>query len=177
MQNARFAGFWIRFVAHLIDGFLITIGALIMIIPLFLFLGLSLGSIDRYGHGDLDPQATAAIIFVYVGIFVISIGINWLYFALFEASSSQATPGKMVVGVQVVGPQGGRISFARASGRAFGKFLSGMICNIGYIMAGFTEYKQALHDMMASTYVIYKEQRTISAPSYQAPPPPESPAS
>ena len=47
-----------------------------------------------------------------------------------------------------------RISFGNASGRFFGKILSGLILCIGYMMAGWTERKQALHDQMASTLVI-----------------------
>ena len=49
---------------------------------------------------------------------------------------------------------GDRISFGRASGRHFAKILSGCLLAIGYMMAGFTEKKQALHDMMAGTLVV-----------------------
>jgi uncharacterized RDD family membrane protein YckC len=50
---------------------------------------------------------------------------------------------------------GNRISFGRASGRFFAKMISGLIpFGIGYIMAGFTEKKQALHDMVASCLVL-----------------------
>jgi uncharacterized RDD family membrane protein YckC len=50
--------------------------------------------------------------------------------------------------------QGRRISFARASGRYFGKILSSAILMIGYIMAGFTAKKQALHDILADCLVL-----------------------
>ena len=106
MQNVKFAGFWIRFLAYFIDSIIMTVGAMILIVPMILFLGVSFDSMDRYGDGDLDPEVVAAIILVYVGIFVISILANWLYFALFESSARQATPGKIAVGVRVVGPQG-----------------------------------------------------------------------
>jgi uncharacterized RDD family membrane protein YckC len=53
--------------------------------------------------------------------------------------------------------QGRRITFARASGRFFAKIITGLIpLGIGYIMAGFTEKKQALHDMIASCLVLRK---------------------
>jgi uncharacterized RDD family membrane protein YckC len=171
MKNVHFAGFWIRFAASLIDGFLMSICAMILIVPMILVLGLSVDSVESYGNDDIDPQILGAIMLMYVVVFVISLACHWLYFALFESSARQATPGKMAVGVRVVGPQGERITFARASGRAFGKFLSGMICNIGYIMAGFTEYKQALHDMLATTYVVYKDDQPQAAQPYQTPPP------
>jgi uncharacterized RDD family membrane protein YckC len=51
---------------------------------------------------------------------------------------------------------GEKISFGKATGRYFGKIISGMILCIGYIMAGFTEKKQALHDMMAGCLVVRK---------------------
>jgi len=79
---------------------------------------------------------------------------GWLYSALFESSHAQATPGKMLLGIKVTDLNGGRISFARATGRHFGHFLSGVFCLIGYFMAIFTEKKQALHDILAGCLVV-----------------------
>ena len=62
----------------------------------------------------------------------------------------------MALGLQVTDLEGRRISFGRASGRFFGKIISAMILYIGFMMAGFTEKKQALHDMIAGTLVIRK---------------------
>lgn len=77
----------------------------------------------------------------------------WIYEAVMESSSKQATLGKMALGLKVTDEQGRRISFVRATGRYFSKIISGMILCIGYIMAGFTARKQALHDMIAGTLV------------------------
>jgi uncharacterized RDD family membrane protein YckC len=71
-----------------------------------------------------------------------------------ESSKHQGTVGKLILKIKVTDTSGNRISFARATGRYFGKILSGMILLIGYIMAGFTERKQALHDILAGCYVI-----------------------
>ena len=73
-----------------------------------------------------------------------------------ESSQKQATLGKIIVGIKVTDLEGNRISFAKASGRHFGKYISAFILCIGYIMAGFTEKKQALHDILASCLVINK---------------------
>jgi len=70
-----------------------------------------------------------------------------------ESSPQQGTLGKMALRLKVVDLQGNRISFARASARHFAKLIS-LIFFIGYIMAGFTERKQALHDMIAETRVL-----------------------
>ncbi|HXI44099.1 MAG TPA: RDD family protein, partial [Bryobacteraceae bacterium] len=73
-----------------------------------------------------------------------------------ESSHYQATLGKKALGIIVTDMNGNRISFARANGRFFGKWVSGMIMNIGYLMAAFTEKKQALHDLLAGCLVVMK---------------------
>ncbi len=87
-----------------------------------------------------------------LGIVINIVGI-WLYFALQESSEHQATLGKRALNIYVTDLQGRRISFGQATGRHFGKIISGFILGIGYMMAGFTEKKQGLHDIMASTLV------------------------
>jgi uncharacterized RDD family membrane protein YckC len=82
--------------------------------------------------------------------------LNWLYYSLLESSAWQATLGKKALGLEVTDLDGNRISFGRATGRFFAKFISSIILGIGYIMAGFTEKKQALHDILAGTLVIRK---------------------
>jgi uncharacterized RDD family membrane protein YckC len=76
------------------------------------------------------------------------------YKAVFEAGERQATPGKRAMGIKVTTLEGGRISKGQAVGRYFGSLLSGLILAIGFIMAGLTARRQALHDMMASTLVV-----------------------
>jgi uncharacterized RDD family membrane protein YckC len=85
---------------------------------------------------------------------VIQLVIYWLYFAIMESSHFQGTVGKIVLGMKVVDLQGNKISFLKATGRSFGKYLSSIILLIGYIMAAFTEKKQALHDMIAGCLVV-----------------------
>ena len=78
------------------------------------------------------------------------------YYAWFHASHSMATPGKMAVGIKVVRLSGERISLARGIGRYFATILSGLILGIGFLMAAFTDRKQALHDMICDTLVVDK---------------------
>jgi uncharacterized RDD family membrane protein YckC len=80
---------------------------------------------------------------------------EWLYFALME-SMKGATLGKMALGIIVTDLQGNRISFGRATGRYFAKIISSLTILVGYIMAGFTQRKQALHDIIAGCLVINK---------------------
>jgi len=80
----------------------------------------------------------------------------WLYFAVMESSESQSTLGKRAMGIIVTDLNGNRITFGKATIRHFSKYISILILFIGYIMIGFTEKKQGLHDMIAGTLVVAK---------------------
>ncbi len=79
---------------------------------------------------------------------------GWLFYSAFESSRFQATPGKAILGLKVTNENFESIGFGQASGRFFGKILSGLIIGIGYIMIGFTKKRQGLHDQMAHTLVL-----------------------
>lgn len=136
-----YAGFWLRFVSYFIDAFIVMIPLLILCIPVFAASG--------------DDQAARAGSFLLFELVAVA-GI-WLYFALFERSHLQATPGKLALGLRVTDMQGQRIGFGRATGRYFGKILSGVILDIGYMMAGWTGRKQGLHDLMAGCLVVRRD--------------------
>ena len=100
------------------------------------------------------PGLMIALFSTYLISLITILCASWLYFALMESSAKGATLGKLALGLRVTDLNGNRISFARATGRYFGKIVSGMILMIGYLMAGFTQQKQALHDIMAGCLVI-----------------------
>ena len=79
-----------------------------------------------------------------------------LYFAGSESSRWQATVGKKLLRIRVGDFEGKRISFGKAFLRLFGKWISGQILLIGYLLAFFTKRKQALHDFLAGTFVFEK---------------------
>src|ERR1700722_4494452 len=148
-----YAGFWLRFVALIIDFIIIyCVRALI-----FLPFGIGLGMRGMF-HGA-QPQTPADFVPFFatiIRIAIISTILQWLYFSLMESSAWQATLGKKALGLPVTDLEGRRISFGRATGRYFAKIISSLILFIGYIMAGFTEKKQALHDLIAGTLVLRK---------------------
>lgn len=155
-RPVEYAGFWRRFVAWLIDAILISMVSFIVIIPILGLVGLGIG----FGAMSDEPEAAAGFILAAIGaymfaIFVLEIA-GWLYFAIMESSEKMGTLGKIAMGIIVTDTEGKRISFGRATGRYFAKILSGMIFLIGYIMAGFTQRKQALHDILASCLVVMK---------------------
>lgn len=141
-----YAGFWIRVVAYLIDAVVLTIAQFVI----FAVFGVSMLGADSMDPDAANVFATTGGVLAYTIIMIGSI----LYFVLMESSSKQGTLGKMALGLIVTDTQGRRISFGRALGRYFAKILSGLILLIGYIMIAFTERKQGLHDMIASTYVL-----------------------
>ena len=152
-----YAGFWLRFVAHLIDGFIVLFGAIVLALLILAVVGVKF--FRTFGEAGKEPDAatTAAFIAILIGYFVLLVVGQWLDYAWMESSAKQATLGKLAVGLVVTDTEGRRISFGRASGRFFAKIITGFIpFAIGYIMAGFTEKKQALHDMIASCLVVKK---------------------
>lgn len=126
----NYSGFWIRFLAYLVDSFIVTVG----------FVGIML----LLGAMGLE-LAGAEIIFLVLGI---------LYWALMHSSKRQATIGKALCGLKVGGPNGERISAPRALGREAAKIISTLTFLIGFVISAFTKNKQALHDFVASTYVV-----------------------
>lgn len=156
-SEVRYAGFWLRFVAYLIDD--LILGFLSFIVSLPFIGGIVLSAIGIGEHAEFDEatfMGIAGIIGFVFGMILIIVVMGWLYYALMESSKSMGTLGKMALGLKVTDMEGDRISFARATGRYFSKIISGMILYIGYIMAGLTEKKQALHDMIASCLVVRK---------------------
>ncbi len=157
MEEERYydyASFGKRFAAILIDGLIYGAGVMIL---MFVFGGIFAASmgIESIFSGEAPSESAIIMgILMYVMlIFVMLIG-GWLYFAIQESSSRMATIGKRAMGLVVTDMNGDRISFARASGRYFGKMISGSIMYVGYIMAAFTEKKQALHDIIANCLVM-----------------------
>jgi len=141
-------GFWRRVLAYIIDTIILSIiGGIISAA----FLGSAAGLSAMTGGAD----ETAALTGAALGVQGVSFVINWLYFALLESSSMQGTLGKKALGMIVTDLDGQRIGFGRATGRYFAKFVSAMILLIGFMMVGWTQRKQGLHDLIAST-LVYK---------------------
>jgi len=120
----RHAGFWERFIAVLIDAVILSVAT---------------GSVvaATFGTG------------IALGFFA-----PWLYEAFMMSSEWQATVGKRVMSITVTDINGKRMSFARATGRHFAKYISIFLLGIGFIVAAFSAKKQALHDMIAETLVV-----------------------
>lgn len=144
--EAEYAGFWIRFCAKILDGF--VIGIPIAIVALVMIV--AAGGFTAFGHGrDLPVWLPLFQIVIQLISFALSILYNTI-----AVGAWGTTLGKKACGLKVVKADGSKVSYGRACGRAFAEILSGMICYIGYIIAGFDDQKRALHDHMCDTRVV-----------------------
>jgi uncharacterized RDD family membrane protein YckC len=147
-----YAGFWKRVAAYMIDAVVLgVVTQIIQMVVMGIFMGASYTSLISNPEGFMSSASGIALI---LGAYLIPLLINLAYYAGMHSSSKQATLGKIAVGIKVVTDDGRQISLARGIGRFFAAMLSGLIMCIGYLMAGFTERKQGLHDMICSTLVV-----------------------
>ena len=158
-DTGRYAGFWLRFVAALIDGLILGIpfGLVVTMIIMSALPGL----MQMQNQQQPNPFAIVALILPRIFfILILAVLASWLYFALCESSQWQATLGKKALGLYVTDLGGSRVTFGKASGRFFAgrglsmvPYLGSLYYLIDCIMAGVTEKKQALHDMIAGCLV------------------------
>jgi uncharacterized RDD family membrane protein YckC len=145
-----YGGFWIRFVAFIIDAVIVAV----ICSPFVMMMVPMVGAVVHSGNHGPDTETIINLMFAGIRLKIISQVIAWIYEAWMTSSDRQATVGKIAVGLKVTDLYGQRISFARATGRHFAKILSAMILMIGFIMVAFTERKQGLHDLLAGTLVV-----------------------
>jgi len=151
----EYAGFWLRFLALLIDNVVLGLGFVLILIPLVFLTGLGGFIGEIHPNEDLNDVGIFMLIALIFLAATVSLLLTWLYHALMESSEWQATLGKKALGLVVTDMVGRRVSFGRSTGRHFAKIITNMVpALIGYIMAGCTEKKQALHDMIAGCLVL-----------------------
>ena len=146
-EPPEYAGFWLRVWAGTIDVFIEVIGALLLSVVVYYAM-----------RWFIDPSygltaTTASYVSGIAAIAFLSLG-AWLYCAFAESSSHRATLGKRIVGLQVMTASGSQLTFGQASVRHFMKFLSLFTAAVGFMMAGWTKRRQALHDMPSDSVVI-----------------------
>ncbi len=125
-----YSGFWRRFAAAFIDGLILSIGGLVFAVLI--------------GYYTVEVQ-------------LLTILIGFVYTAGLESSKSQATIGKLALGIKVADLNGNRISFGRATMRYIVEYIGIMLLFIVYLTIPFSKNKQGIHDMIAGTIVIKDE--------------------
>ena len=156
LTGRQYAGFWLRFVAALIDGIILgvvgqIVGSLVqaMVFP---------DSLKRLAQMRENPEAVdpamIALVFQMMGVmFVVGTVLGIVYDVVFIRRFA-ATPGKLAVGVRIERADGSPLSVGRIIGRYFGRMLSGLVMCVGYLIAAFDDQKRALHDYLCDTRVV-----------------------
>jgi uncharacterized RDD family membrane protein YckC len=156
-----YAGLGRRFIAFIVDIILIILIGSVVITFFSLVNGIKYAYFMATGvhfsalteAGSLD----AAVGPVIAALGMLLIIVPWLYFAGFESSRSQATPGKVLMHLIVTDLAGNKPTFARTTLRFFGKFISTLIIFIGFLMIAFTKKRQGLHDKIAGCLVLLQD--------------------
>lgn len=168
-MERTYAGFWARFAAYFIDAAIVAF----MLVQLYELMQVSLltyfashpdklKAIEHVLNNTRDfssgysSQYEITQFLMYYILSAYSLMVTWVYFAGFESSPLMATPGKWLLGLYVTDEENNRVTFGKATGRHWAKIISGIILGFGYIMAGYTDYAQALHDKMAGCLVYRK---------------------
>lgn len=141
------AGFIRRLGAYLIDSMLV--GSVFYVVVM---VGVVMLAVVASSQDPGKDALLAGMAIIYLIYPVLSLA----YYAGMESSKLQATVGKLALGIKVVDGQGRRLGFGRAAARWAGSIVSYLILYIGFFMAGWTRRKQALHDLMAGTFVVDK---------------------
>ncbi len=157
-----YAGLGRRFIAFVVDIIIILLFDLVAIAVLGLTRGIQNAYFYFVQHvpvEQLTPEGTTAALAgtILAAYGIVLIIIPWLYFAGFESSRSQATPGKLLMHIVVTDMTGNKPTFARVTLRHFAKFLSAIIIFIGFLMIGLTKKRQGLHDRIANCLVLLQD--------------------
>ncbi len=135
----RFAGFWIRYIAKYLDGFFTGFATL--------FLALSYWLIAQRPFDDPDQ-----IPYALLALFLIRTLVSGVYNVLFVGARGK-TPGKMFVKLEIVRADGTPVSYGLALARWVVSGLNYFTLMIGWMMAGWSTEKTALHDRICGTRV------------------------
>lgn len=152
--SLRYGGFWRRWVAFMIDRFLLglIVGPCVLLI---------LAPALHLETAMEDPDQMLPLLLPLMGLILMIVAtaflVMWLYYAFLHSSGRQATLGMMAMGLKLTDLEGHRITFARASARYFAHIVTNLTFGIGYVCAAFTSRKQALHDLIVGTLVVRTE--------------------
>ncbi|MDD4136942.1 MAG: RDD family protein [Methanoregula sp.] len=157
-----YAGLGRRFIAFIVDFILILLFDLVLTGTLGLFRGIQNLYFYAFQHApvaELTPEGSMAALLgsILAAYGLTLIVVPWVYYAGFESSRSQATPGKVLMNLVVTDLEGNKATFARTSLRFFWKFISLLIIFIGFIMIGFTKKHQGLHDRLSGCLVLLRD--------------------
>jgi uncharacterized RDD family membrane protein YckC len=140
----QYGGFWIRFVAKVLDSFILSTLSFVFMLFFVLFEYVTSPAGKDISSFELQPGIIASI-----GELIITLG-----YTVFFVGKYGATPGKIICHLKIITAEGRRVSYARASARFFAEMISSLLAGFGYLMAIFNNEKKTLHDVICNTRVI-----------------------
>ena len=157
-----YAGLGRRIIAFVVDAILILLMGIVVVTFFSLTNGIRYAYYLLVQRAPIDSLTEAGTVDAALSPIIAALGmiiiiIPWLYYAGFESSRSQATPGKLLMRVVVTDMEGNKPTFARVTLRHFAKFISALIIFLGFLMIGLTKNRQGLHDRIASCLVLLEE--------------------
>lgn len=142
----HYGGFWIRVAASILDGILLSmINGIVQLVATTAMTGIA----------TRRPDSLAPVIGGVAAMTLLQMAVAAGY-EIFFVGRFAATPGKMACGLKIVTADGGRVSYARATGRHFAELLNMFTLMIGYVIAAFDAEKRTLHDHICATRVVYR---------------------
>lgn len=157
-EEKIYAGFFVRLAAYLIDWLIVGTALLVFKIPMWVA-----------SFSGTESLLSRDFIFSYSAYDIVLYILKVLYFALCTYYTG-ATVGKHLLQLQVVSTENRKPTFFEIVYReSVGKFLSGVIMSLGYIIAAWDKKKQGLHDKLADTVVVYAHKKIVyvAAPAYE----------
>jgi len=156
----KYAGFWIRFWAYLLDCLILSP---ILYIEGYVS-GYAIGTIVRERGGDIKEALKEGLMVLLPFLILIALVEMWLFYSFSESSNWQGTIGKKILGLKVVDEEGRRIEFSQASKRFWWKIWHSLLLCIGFFTIAFDEKKQGLYDKSAKTLVIQASEEGEESP-------------
>ncbi|MBU2603316.1 MAG: RDD family protein [Actinobacteria bacterium] len=147
----RYAGFWRRFVAAVIDG-LIVAPLWILLSGLYEFA--SAMTLERMVFSPDGVGLVRTLNVLSAGRWLLFALVVFGYFVLAEASSRGASLGKRLMRLRVARHDHGRTGIGRSMARTAFKAISAAPMMIGFLLAGWNSQKRALHDFMSGCVVV-----------------------
>jgi uncharacterized RDD family membrane protein YckC len=157
-----YAGLGRRFIAFIVDAVIILLIGIVTITFFSMTNGVKYAYYIVVQRAPISELTEAGTLDAALGPIIAALGMSfiiipWLYFAGFESARSQATPGKVLMHIMVTDMEGNKPTFARATLRHFGKFISALPIFIGFLMIGLTKKRQGLHDKIGSCLVLLED--------------------
>ena len=144
-MNREYASVWTRLGAIVIDG--------LLLFPFYIPMWLVPLSTGPYGSGELEGVSLIVFLLTFVGAFAF-----FVWNTIVRMGKTGQSLGRKFLNIAVLDEFGKPIGVGKAALREIiGRWISGIVCYIGYLNAFWDKKRQMWHDKIANCYVYYVE--------------------